>query len=72
MDIQMPLMDGLEATSIIRSDSALGGDRIPIVAMTANAYEEDIRVSLDAGMNEHLTKPFTPNELYRVMAKFIG
>lgn len=72
MDIQMPLMDGLEATSIIRSDSALGGDRVPIVAMTANAYEEDIRVSLDAGMNEHLTKPFTPNELYRVMAKFIG
>ena len=72
MDIQMPLMDGLEATRIIRSEESIGGNRVPIVAMTANAFEEDVKGSFAAGMNEHLTKPFAPQELYRVMAKFIG
>lgn len=72
MDIQMPVVDGLEATRIIRSERRIGGDQIPIVAMTANAFEEDVKGSFAAGMNEHLTKPFGPQELYRVMSKFIG
>ena len=71
MDIQMPLMDGLEATRIIRSEKKLGGDRVPIVALTASAYDTDIKISFDAGMNEHLTKPFGPQELYWVISKFI-
>ena len=72
MDIQMPLVDGLEATRKIRSEKDIGGDQIPIIAMTANAFEEDVKGSFAAGMNEHLTKPFSPQELYAVMSKFIG
>ena len=72
MDIQMPLVDGLEATRKIRSEKNIGGDQVPIIAMTANAFEEDVKGSFAAGMNEHLTKPFSPQELYAVMSKFIG
>ena len=72
MDIQMPLVDGLEATRKIRSEKDIGGAQVPIIAMTANAFEEDVKGSFAAGMNEHLTKPFSPQELYAVMSKFIG
>jgi CheY-like chemotaxis protein len=72
MDIQMPLVDGLEATRMIRNEKELGGEQVPIIAMTANAFEEDVKGSFAAGMNEHLTKPFSPQELYTVMSKFIG
>ena len=57
MDIQMPVMDGYEATAAIRSlsDERLSG--IPIVAMTANAFSEDVQAALDAGMQAHVAKP---------------
>jgi signal transduction histidine kinase len=71
MDSHMPLVDGLEATRKIRGEKDIGGDQIPIIAMTANAFEEDVKGSFAAGMNEHLTKPFSPQELYAVMSKFI-
>ena len=70
MDIQMPVMNGYEATKAIRG---LGGAyaSLPIIAMSANAYEEDVRDSLAAGMNGHIAKPFNPAELLRVLHRFI-
>ncbi len=62
MDIMMPVMDGYEATAKIRAlDSPLSA--IPIIAMTANAFESDIQAALDAGMNDHIPKPFLPKDL---------
>lgn len=57
MDIKMPVMDGLEATKHIRALSRADAAQVPIVAMTANAFEEDRQISLNAGMNAHITKP---------------
>ena len=70
MDIQMPEMDEYQATEMIRN---LGDSRaaVSIVAMTANAFEEDRQKALDAGMNAHVSKPVDMNVLFRVMAKFI-
>ncbi len=63
MDVLMPVMDGYEATKKIRmlADPALSG--IPIIAMTANAFESDVQAALDAGMNAHIAKPFLPKDL---------
>ena len=71
MDIQMPNMDGYEAARQIRKlpDPAKAG--IPIVAMTANAFEEDRRKALEAGMNEHVGKPFDLNKLTRLLARLL-
>ena len=70
MDIQMPIMDGLEATRKIR---ALGGAyaELPIIAMTAHALSGDKEKSIDAGMNDHVTKPIQPSTLYQVLANWI-
>ena len=64
MDIRMPLMDGLEATKAIRLLDRSDSKTIPIIAMTANAFEEDIKTSLAAGMNAHIAKPIDPQILY--------
>lgn len=71
MDIQMPIMDGLKATEIIRSSNHLDAKNIPIIAMSANAFEEDRAKSLSAGMNEHLTKPIEPALLYQFLHSYI-
>ena len=71
MDIRMPVMDGLMATRAIRELDLPRAAEVPIVAMTANAFEEDIRESFNAGMNAHLAKPFGPRELYQVMERFL-
>ena len=63
MDVQMPVMDGLEATRRIRSGENPLGRTIPILAMTANAFLEDMQKSRDAGMDEHLSKPVDINAL---------
>jgi CheY-like chemotaxis protein len=69
MDIRMPEMDGLEATERIRALGRPESATIPIIAMSANAFEEDIRKSLNAGMNAHLSKPIDVDALYRELAK---
>ncbi len=71
MDIQMPLMDGLEAASHIRSFSRSDAQVVPIIAMTANAFGEDVEKSLQSGMNKHLTKPTTPANLYATLASLV-
>lgn len=57
MDLMMPVMGGLEATRVIRSLNRADANTIPIIALSANAFEEDVKKSIEAGMNEHLTKP---------------
>lgn len=69
MDIQMPEMDGFEATKAIRSGEPPKSE-IPIIALTANATRKDIEKCLAAGMNECIPKPFTPDDLMRVLIKY--
>ena len=69
MDIRMPEMTGLEATKAIRALDRSDAGSIPIIAMTANAYEEDVRLSKEAGMNYHLSKPIQPDKLYETLAE---
>jgi PAS domain S-box-containing protein len=70
MDVQMPVMDGLEATRQIRGDMHYDKESLPIIAMTAHAMKGDYEKSLSAGMNDHLTKPIDPDELYRTLKKW--
>lgn len=70
MDEQMPVMDGYTATHTIRNSQNPLGKTIPIFAMTANAFSEDIQHSLDAGMNGHISKPLDMNKLKAVIASF--
>ena len=72
MDIQMPVMNGLEATARIRGSDHPDGRTIPIIALSANAFEEDNQRSLSAGMQAHLAKPIDLIELKKVLVKFIG
>lgn len=69
MDIQMPVMDGLAATQVLRNEYAYTK---PILAMTAHAMQGERDKSLNAGMNEHLTKPIDPHILYSTLCDFIG
>jgi len=71
MDIQMPIMNGYEATREIRAMGDPQKSEIPIVAMTANAFDEDRCNSLIAGMNAHLAKPIDVGELFRTLNRFI-
>lgn len=71
MDIRMPVLDGLEAAKLIRNMDREDARSIPIVAMTANAYEEDRKKSMEAGMSEHLTKPIEPEALYRTLRNYV-
>ena len=73
MDIMMPKMNGYEATKAIRSlDGRPDGHTIPIIAMTANAFAEDVQASLDAGMNGHLSKPIVVDEVIKTIARNLG
>ncbi|MEG1184607.1 MAG: ATP-binding protein [Eubacterium sp.] len=72
MDIRMPVMDGLEATKSIRKLDKEGAKTIPIIAMSANAFDEDVEKSIKAGMNAHLAKPIDPDVLYHTLYCFIS
>ena len=67
MDVRMPVMDGLDAARAIRAMRKADAKTVPIFAMTANAFQEDIKMSIDAGMNAHLTKPIEPVILYEAL-----
>jgi signal transduction histidine kinase/DNA-binding response OmpR family regulator len=71
MDVRMPVMDGLTATRAIRALERLDAKTVPIVAMTANVFDEDVERSLQAGMNAHLSKPIEPDRMYETMARLI-
>ena len=71
MDIRMPIMDGLKATETIRELDRADAKKVPIIAMTANAFDEDVQRSLQAGMNAHLSKPVEPEHLFQTLAELI-
>ena len=71
MDIRMPVMTGYEATAAIRAMERPDAATIPIIAMTADAFAEDIKKCLDCGMNAHVAKPIDVGEVYRQLDKFI-
>lgn len=71
MDIRMPVMDGLEATKNIRLSGKEDSRTIPIIAMTANAFDEDSKKSMESGMNGHLTKPVVIGQLLDMLRKCI-
>ena len=71
MDVRMPEMDGLEATAAIRALDRPDAKAIPIIALTANAFDEDVQRSLQVGMNAHLSKPVEPEHLYQTLEELI-
>lgn len=72
MDIMMPVMDGLTATKTIRALDRADAKTIPVIAMTANAFKEDARKCLEAGMNAHLAKPINIVEVVSTIAQLCG
>ncbi len=68
MDMHMPVMGGVEATKRIRAMAHADAQTIPILALTANDFEEDIRQTREAGMNDHLTKPFDMEKIFGALA----
>ena len=71
MDMRMPEMDGLEATRAIRKLNRPDAATVPIIALTANAFDEDVQRSMQAGLNAHLSKPVDPDTLYGTLEKLI-
>lgn len=72
MDIQMPVMDGLEATRAIRRLSREDAASVPIIAMTANAFVEDQRDCMEAGMNAHISKPIDTTQMYQTIYQYVS
>jgi CheY-like chemotaxis protein len=71
MDLQMPKMDGYEATRQIRATSVARAKEIPIIAMTANVFREDIERCLAAGMNSHIGKPLNRDEVLEQLREYL-
>jgi CheY-like chemotaxis protein len=72
MDIHMPEMDGYEATRAIRALDLARAKDIPVIAMTANVFKEDIEICHAAGMNDHIGKPIFPKDVYEKLQKYLG
>lgn len=71
MDIRMPIMDGITATKTIRESRKKDAKVIPIIAMTANAYEVDVEMCTEAGMNGHISKPINPQIMYKTIVDIL-
>ena len=71
MDMRMPEMDGLEATRRIRALDRADAKKIPIIALTANAFDEDVKRSMQAGLDAHLSKPVEPELLFETLESLI-
>ena len=72
MDVQMPVMNGYEATKAIRALAREDANTIPIIAMTANAFAEDEREALSAGMNVHMAKPIEMDLLKKIVYQYVA
>ena len=72
MDIRMPVMTGYQATEAIRALDREDAKSIPIIAMTADAFAEDVKKCLDCGMNAHIPKPIDVREVARLLEKFLN
>ena len=72
MDLMMPVMSGYEAARVIRSLERPDAGTVPIIALSANAFEEDVALAKDAGMNEHLAKPVDIRRMFQVMNRLRG
>jgi CheY-like chemotaxis protein len=72
MDVHMPVMDGYEATRRIRSLNRKDAKSVPIIAMTADAFAEDIEKAIQAGMNGHIAKPIDPRQVLQTLLSFLG
>ncbi len=71
MDVMMPVMDGLASTSAIRALDREDARRAPIVAMTANAFQDDIQRIREVGMDEHLAKPIEPDKIHQTVQRLL-
>ena len=71
MDMRTPEIDGLEATQVIRAMDRPDAKSIPIIALTANAFDEDVQRSMQAGLNAHLSKPVRPDTLFETLESLI-
>ena len=69
MDLMMPVMSGYEATRVIRGLDRPDAKTVPIIALSANAFEEDVAMAKDAGMNDHLAKPVDIRKMFQVMSR---
>jgi len=72
MDIQMPIMNGYETSRAIRQIDGEYFKKLPIIAISANAYDDDVKQCLEAGMNDHIAKPFNPDDLMKLLHKYIN
>ena len=72
MDMRMPEMDGLEATQAIRATGRADAETIPIIALTANAFDDDVQRSMQAGLNAHLSKPVEPDLLFETLEELLA
>jgi CheY-like chemotaxis protein len=72
MDLQMPVMDGLEATRAIRALGKADGATVPIIALTANSFKEDMQMAIEAGMNGHISKPIEYEDAMSVIERIMG
>lgn len=72
MDVQMPVMNGYEATKAIRALDRAGAKTVPVLAMTADAFAEDIQAAKDAEMNGHMAKPLDRLTLWREMGRYLN
>ncbi len=72
MDVRMPIMDGIEATKRIRALDRTDAQTVPIIAMTAEAFDDERQKTIEAGMNYHLSKPINPDLLYQVLVEHVG
>ena len=72
MDIQMPVMNGYETSRAIRQLDGEYFRKLPIIAISANAYDDDVKQCLEAGMNDHIAKPFNPDDLMRLLHRYIN
>ena len=71
MDLMMPVMDGYAAARAIRASGQPRAGTVPIIAMSANAYAEDVKKCLDSGMNAHISKPLFKDVMLRTIARFV-